>query len=173
MSSVRVRVVASGLVLALAVAGGAVALRAQQAPEPKAVPAHPAQAAPAGHPSAAGPEASLLDVMDEMKARLKSLSASCTVKAQEPALAAVMEMQRLILVAKAFEPNTMADKPEAERPAHLTAYRKELLRTLKELADLEADLLDGNFDAATKRVETSLPDLRDEAHEQFKKQRRR
>lgn len=170
MSPARVCVVASSLVVALAL--GAVALNAQQAPEAKAAPAQAAPAA-AAHKSAAGPEDSLHDVMEAMKPLLKSLSTACAAKAKEPALAAVTEMQRLMLVAKVFEPTTLADTPEADRPALLLGFRKDLLRALKELADVELDVLDGNFDAATKRVETSLPDLRDEAHELYKKKRRR
>src|SRR5262245_57031743 len=105
MSS-RVRVVSAGLVLALSVALGTVALPAQQAPQPKAV---PAQAAPAGAPkSLAGQEKSLRDVMNGMKGNLKTLDAACTAKSKEPALAAVCEMERLILVAKSFEPQNLA-----------------------------------------------------------------
>ena len=109
--------------------------------------------------------------MNGMKSNLKTLSAACTSKSRDPALAAVSEMERLMLVAKSFEPQNQADTPEADRPQHLVDFRKDLLRTLKELADLESELLDGNFDAATKRIESSLMDLRDESHDKYKKKR--
>jgi hypothetical protein len=158
--------------LAVVLVAGAVALNAQQAPDPKAVPANK-PAAPVARPSAAGPEESLHDVMETMKDRMKSLAAACAAKSKDPALAAVTDMQRLMLVAKAFEPDTVADKPEAERPAFLVDYRKHVVRAIKELAEVELDVLDGNFDSATKRVETNLVDLRDESHDEFKKKRRR
>jgi soluble cytochrome b562 len=171
MLSARLRLGVSALAVILLL--GAVALRAQQAPKPQPAPAPaPGQTTPAHAPPKAGAaEASLRDVMNGLKNNIKTLSTACAGKAREPALAAVAEMERLVLVGKGFEPQNQADTPEADRPQHLVDFRKDMLHLLKELADLEGDLLDGNFDAASKRIDTALPDLRDEAHDKYKKKR--
>ena len=186
----------SGLVftstLAAALALGTVALRAQQAP---AKPADPQTApkpdapkpadgtkpeggksggqhrGPGGAPPAPGQEKSLRDVMNGLKSNLKTLSASVTAKAKDPSVAAVSEMERLVLLGKTFEPENMADTPEADRPQHLIDFHKDMLVLLKQLADLETEVLDGKFDDATKRIDGPLMDLRDESHDKFRKPR--
>jgi len=174
-------------VLGAALALGTVALHAQQAP---AKPADPQSApkpdapkpadgtkpegqhhGPPGGAPAPGQEKSLKDVMNGLKNNLKTLSASVTAKAKDPSVAAVSEMERLVLLAKTFEPQNMADTPEADRPQHLIDFRKDMLGLLKQLADLETEVLDGKFDAATARINGPLMDLRDESHDKYKKQR--
>jgi soluble cytochrome b562 len=175
----------SGLIvtsaLAAALALGTVALRAQQSPAKPADPQNapkPAEGTkpegqhhgPPGGAPAPGQEKSLKDVMNGLKGNLKTLAASVAAKAKDPSVAAVSEMERLVLVAKTFEPQNMADTPEADRPQHLIDFRKDMLGLLKQLADLETEVLDGKFDDATKRIEGPLMDLRDESHDKYKKQ---
>src|SRR5262249_28551928 len=160
---------------------GAVALHAQQAPakpaDPQSAPkadapkppdGKPDHGPPGGPPPAPGQEKSLKDVMKGLNANIKTLATACSSKARDPALAAVSEMERLVLVAKPFEPQNLSDTPEADRAQHVTDFRKDLLGLLKQLADLETEVLDGKFDAATARINGPLIDLRDESHDKYK-----
>lgn len=107
--------------------------------------------------------------MEGMKASLKKLGPALQAGQQADALAAVAALQKHALEAKAGGPSNLADKPEAERPAHALAYRRELALLLGELAALEVLVIDGKNEEAFARIKDKLVTLRDAAHEKFQK----
>ncbi len=123
---------------------------------------------PRGAPPAPGQEpADLEGVMDGIKGQLKSLAGAIGTSNTEAALVAVNDMERLVLLAKKYGPNNMNTVAAADRPAHQVAYRKALLGVLKELADVELNVLDGKFDAAMEQLKGPLAEMRDDAHDKF------
>jgi len=125
-------------------------------------------AAPGEPAAAAVGESTLEDVMKGLKAQLKQLSSSLDGKKQDSALAAVGEMERLVLLAKTHEPANLNDTPKDGRPAKVVAFRKDLLAVLRELADVEVDILDEKYDAAAAKVSGPLTDMRDEGHDKYR-----
>jgi hypothetical protein len=113
-------------------------------------------------------EKSLKDVMQGLKEKLKQLSAALEAKKQDPALDAVGEMQRLVLLAKTHEPANLDDTPKAGRPAQVVAFRKDLIGLLRELADVEVDILDEHYDAALVKVNGQVLQMRDAGHKKYK-----
>jgi hypothetical protein len=115
------------------------------------------------------PRAELSDVMGELKGRLKALSVALAAKDEPAALEALGAMQGLALEAKGCVPPGTEKLPRDGQAAHVKAFRKELLMLLRQLADLEDEVLDGTWDAATRRATVGLKELRDAAHERFQK----
>ncbi|MBM3986112.1 MAG: hypothetical protein FJ296_10580 [Planctomycetes bacterium] len=113
------------------------------------------------------PQAELADVMGQMKGKLKALTVALAAKDEPASLEVLGAMQGLALEAKGFVPPGTEKLPRDGQAAHVKAYRKELLVLLRQLADLEDEVLDGKWDAATQRATVGLKDLRDAAHEKF------
>ena len=113
-------------------------------------------------------EKSLQGVMQGLKDKLKELTAALEAKKQDPALDAVGEMQRLVLLAKTHEPANLEDTPKAGRPAEVVAFRKDLIGLLRELADVEVDVLDEHYDAALAKVNGQVIQMRDAGHKKYK-----
>jgi hypothetical protein len=124
----------------------------------------PAAAAPGAVPG----EKTLEDVMQGLKEELKQLSAALEARKQEPALDAVGEMQRLVLLAKTHEPKNLNDTPKDGRAAHAVAFRKDLIALLRELTDLEVDVLDERYDTALAAVKGPLLEMREAGHKKYK-----
>ena len=125
-------------------------------------------AAVAAAPGAMVGEKSLKDVMQGLKEKLKQLSAALEAKKQDAALDAVGEMQRLVLLAKTHEPANLDDTPKAGRPAQVVAFRKDLIALLRELADVEVDVLDEHYDAALAKANGQVIQMRDAGHKNYK-----
>jgi molybdopterin converting factor small subunit len=126
-----------------------------------------------GEPAAAAPgavlgEKTLEDVMQGLKEKLKQLSAALEGKKQQDALVAVGEMQRLVQLAKTHEPKNLNDTPKAGRPAQVVAFRKDLIGMLRELADVEVEVLDEQYDAALAKVNGQVIQMRDAGHKKYK-----
>jgi hypothetical protein len=126
------------------------------------------QARPAPH---SGQEQSSLRVtMESMKTHLKGLAMALQREdGRDAALGEVAELQRLVLAAKLETPPGLDGMPQGERAAHALAFRRELAAVLRELAELEIDLLEGRREAAQTRVRKSLFELRERAHERFQR----
>ena len=58
-------------------------------------------------------------------------------------------------------------QPEAERDSHRVEFRKDLARLLAELAGMELEVLDGEWQKAFGRVTGSLYRMRMKAHEKY------
>jgi hypothetical protein len=67
---------------------------------------------------------------------------------------------------KGMVPHTIEDKPEAERPALLTEYRKRMLEVLKKSIELEEKLLAGDRTGARAALE-ELHEMEEEGHKKF------
>ena len=113
------------------------------------------------------PEADLADVMGQMKGKLKALTVALAAKDEPASLEVLGAMQGLALEAKGFVPPGTDKLPRDGQAAHVKAYRKQVLALLRQLADLEDEVLDGAWDDATKRATVTLKELRDAAHERF------
>lgn len=113
------------------------------------------------------PAADLADTMGELRGQLKALNGALAAKDEPASLRAVSEMQRLALVAKDAALPGLDKRPADQRAAQAKAYRKELLGLLRQLADLEDEVLDGRWDEALQRATVTLKSVRDAAHEKF------
>lgn len=124
-------------------------------------------ARPSDPPPRQAPPESLLACMEAMKAELKGTAVA--LRAADPAIALehVAELERFVLLAKLHDPANLAELPEADREAHRLAFRATLVGVLKELADLELDLLDGRTEDAAARIAGPLFRMRQEAHARF------
>ena len=129
-----------------------------------AAPGEPAAAA-AG---AALGEKTLEDVMQGLKEKMKQLSAALEARKHDTALDAVGEMQRLVLLAKTHEPKNLNDTPKEGRPAQVVAFRKDLIALLRELTDVEVDILDERYDTALAAVKGPVVDMREAGHKKYK-----
>jgi hypothetical protein len=119
-------------------------------------------------PGAPPGEKSLQGVMQGLKDKLKELTAALEAKKQEPALAAVGEMERLVLLAKTHEPANLEDTPKAGRPAQVVAFRKDLIALVRALVDVEAAILDEQYDTALTTVNGQVIQMRDAGHKKYK-----
>jgi hypothetical protein len=125
--------------------------------------AHPA-------PRAAQEQSALRVTMETMKTHLKGLAMALQrPDGRDAALGEVAELQRLVLAAKLESPPKLDDLPEADRAAHASGFRRELAAVLRELAELEIDLLEGRSEAAQARVRKSLFEMRERAHERYQR----
>lgn len=113
------------------------------------------------------PAADLADTMGELRGQLKALNGALAAKDEPASLRAVSEMQRLALVAKDTALPGLDKRPADQRAEVAKAYRKALLGLLRQLADLEDEVLDGQWDAAVQRATVTLKTVRDAAHETF------
>lgn len=116
------------------------------------------------------PAADLAETMGELRGQLKALNGALAAQDEAGSLRALSEMQRLALVAKDTPLPGLGKRPADQRAAHARAYRKELLGLLRQLADLEDEVLDGRWDAAAQRATVTLKSVRDAAHEKFQEQ---
>jgi hypothetical protein len=121
---------------------------------------------PAQVEEAAAPE--LFDHMLEVKALVRDLSrlAGDATKKSE-ALPLITELEGHIIAAKEMVPPAAEVKPEAERPAFVLSFRKAMTELLREVAELELDIIEDRNDQAVERITTTLIQMRDKAHEVF------
>lgn len=113
-----------------------------------------------------GPDFS--DLMIGIKKSMKTVSLSIEDPAASArALAAVNEMEVMLLAAKTHEPSNLNEVPRADRKAHATAFRVDLAKTLIETLKLEIAILEGRRDEAMSYVRGSLRDMRDAGHDKY------
>lgn len=116
------------------------------------------------------PDGPASDAMNGLKDNLKALAAALPDPESDAAsLAALAEMQRHALAAKALSPDNLDDVPADRRAAHQAAYRADLARLLQHLLEMEIDLLEGRRDEAIAAIRGELLPLRDAAHERYQK----
>ena len=111
----------------------------------------------------------LAEHMEGLKANLKGIAMALQGSDAETALRHLGEMQRIVLLAKLESPPNLDEQPEREREAHTVKFRKGLVHVLQELAGMELELLDGEYEKAFARVTGSLYTLRESSHDKFKR----
>lgn len=112
-------------------------------------------------------ETELAGHMEEIEDALKQLRKSMKdASARAASLETLAEIQRLTLTCKALTPALVAELPEAERAALVTAYRRTMVDFLLRQLELEAALLDGDAQAAQDAFERFRA-MEDSAHERF------
>lgn len=109
--------------------------------------------------------------MDGMKTNLKPLGrAAGDPEKLEDSLRYVSELQRLVVLSKLEAPANLDEIPAEQQVAHRMAYRRDMAAVLKELAEMEIDLLEGKHEEAAKRVRGSLLPARKEGHRKYQKE---
>jgi len=111
----------------------------------------------------------LAEHMEGLKTNLKGVAMALQGSDAETALRHLAEMQRIVLLAKLESPPNLDEQPEREREAHRAEFRKSLVRVLQELAGMELEILDGEYDKAFARVTGSLYTLRESSHDKFQR----
>ncbi|HEX5011326.1 MAG TPA: hypothetical protein VFY71_13090 [Planctomycetota bacterium] len=123
-------------------------------------------AAPVAPPA---PVETLEDVMQDLKFGLKQLTTALEARKAPDALNAVGDMQRLVVAAKTHEPSNLPKSAsKEEKAAQALAFRRDLIGVLRELADIEVDVLDAHLDQALEKVNGPLIQMRDAGHKKYK-----
>ncbi len=118
-------------------------------------------------PAAAQDPDLLPDTMLELESALKKLRRSIRKEEEDAAsLASLQRIQEAALRCKTLVPALAADLPEAERPAFLRAYRREMAAFLEKAVACEIALLDGDREKA-RALQKALADMETPAHERF------
>ena len=81
-------------------------------------------------------------------------------------LASIAKLQADAVVAKSELPRMLPHVPEAERPAFVVAYRREMVRLLEASLKLESAVLDGKPEPIKEAFE-ALRAMEDPAHDRF------
>lgn len=128
-------------------------------------------AAPRLFASQDDPEEGPLHVtMEGMRDALKGLATAIKDPAtHEDALVHVADLQAHVLRAKMLEPSNLDEIPADQRPAHQTAFRRDMASLLGLLAEAEIHLLDGDAEAVGAMIRGPLMELRDGSHEKYQK----
>ena len=110
----------------------------------------------------------LHDNMKQIKKHLKVVGTSVEDSAsREKVLAAITQMEGLMLLSKLEDPSNLSEKPEAKRAAHTIAFRKDMIASLIEVLKLEVAVLDGDTEMAVEIIKGPLYSMRSEAHERY------
>lgn len=123
---------------------------------------------PARAPLQAEGGSSLEETMERIRGDMKRLAKELEGKEQAAAWKTVCSLQRNVLEAKLGTPTMAASKPEAERPAFVTAFRAKVSELLKATCDLEAAVLAGKYDKALEIHKEIFGPLQKAAHKQFR-----
>lgn len=118
-----------------------------------------------------GPGGGLHQAMERMKGELKKVSNGVADPAKnEETLKAISSLQALVIEGKSGSPENLDQQPAADQPAFKIAFRKDMLKTLRDLIELEVLVLDGkNAEAAAFVKSRIIPD-RDEGHDKYRKE---
>ena len=81
-------------------------------------------------------------------------------------LASIAKLQADAVVAKSELPRMLPHVPEAERPAFVVNYRREMVRLLEASLKLESAVLDGKQEPINNAFE-ALRSMEDPAHDRF------
>ena len=118
--------------------------------------------------TATSEDTELGEIMEGMRADMKSLGKGIDAKDQDAAWKAVCSFQGHVLAAKQKVPEKAESLPEAERPAFVTAFRSRISQLLKASCDAEAAVLAGKFDDADKVVKDVMWPMQKPAHKEFR-----
>ena len=133
-----------------------------------AIPAS-AQQEPGERPAAAQPTRgpSLESAMKQMERSYKALARQLEDSSKdEQSFRAISMLQAGAATSKGMIPHTIEEKPEAERPALLTEYRKQMLEVLKTAIELEEKLVAGDRAGAKASLE-KLHEMEEQGHKKF------
>lgn len=156
------------MTLGAVIVGGALAMPevwAQPEKQPQAQPGR--RAGGPGGPGEGGPGGRVASVEGSMKAMNRGLRelrhnlADASKKDQN--LASVWGIERACVAAKAGKPDNL----EGDQVKMLDTFRREQIKLMTILLDLETAILDGKTDAAQALLK-KVVDLRDESHKTFK-----
>jgi hypothetical protein len=161
--------------LAVAAAGSVIALSAIVAPtivSGQPAPGGPPAAGPAGAPPAGGTAApaSVGTAMTAMNrlfgARgLRGQISDATKNASS--LTMIADFQREAIISKMAVPPTINALPEADRPARMAEYKKEMNKLIRQALDAEEALL-ANDNAKAAEILTAMNATQTEGHQQFR-----
>jgi soluble cytochrome b562 len=168
--TVRNRLIVIAPVFAMALMLGGALLRGADEPAPAA-------ATPAPDHGAHGPDSSaeandpkaLHRHMEAINRDLQKITRNVKdAKKNDQSLAAVQDMQVHTVAAKAMTPTAnAATRPEAERPAYIQEFRRQMVDVLHAELDLERQLLDGKNDDAAQTVK-KLRELEKKGHKDYR-----
>mgnify|MGYP001160172777 CR=1 FL=1 len=113
----------------------------------------------------------LASEMDAIKSELKGLAMTLRAAPLDAAkaLAHVHELEAHLLAAKRLDPPKLSELPEAERAAHLTEYRRDMVAALDLMLKLELDVLSGDAKSAFEKVSGPLFQHREASHGKYQK----
>ena len=120
------------------------------------------------------PGGGLHDLMEDMKDNFRTVMRGLSAEAKgegeadsDALVAATAEMQRLLLLSKAEMPSNLEEIGEADRPAHITAFRIDMAKALISSLELEIKLLEGDHEGALELARNSLIKERDDGHDKY------
>lgn len=114
----------------------------------------------------------LKEEMEKLEEALEAVEAFLAKPEGDAPLAVVTEAQAEMLKAKARQPRLTERQPEADKPKFVNDYKVQMNKLVRGLLDLEDALLEKNWKAA-KKVLDSLEELKKAGHDKFKGKRQR
>ena len=95
-----------------------------------------------------------------MKRNLKALATNIqNPKKDKKSLESIHNMQQHMMAVKLKSPPVLKDTPKDQHAALIRSYRTDATRLLRELVDLEIDILEGRHDAAFGRILSQIDEL--------------
>lgn len=125
------------------------------------------------HASAGGKHSELEDAMEKMNGAFRKLRrqvADATKNANS--LELVANLRAASEKSVDLAPKLAAERPEAERPAFIAAYKKQMQEFVAALAPLEA-ALKANNNAEAEKIVADLGARQKQGHKDFKKQEKK
>ncbi len=117
-----------------------------------------------------GKAPSLMDLMDEIGDLHRGLRRSVKdADSAKEAVPDVRRMQRLAARSMMLVPAMAADLPASERPAFHLAYKREMVRLISGLLDLEEAMMAGKVEEA-KTIYKGLGKIKAAGHKQFQRE---
>lgn len=117
---------------------------------------------------AAAEELDLFEHMLQVKALVRDLAGLAGDASKKvEALPVITQLQGHIIAAKQLTPPAAETRPEGERAAFNLAFRKSMTELLREVAELELDIIEDRNAEAAERITKKLIEMRDAAHELF------
>lgn len=106
--------------------------------------------------------------MEGLKTHMKGTAMALqSPEGRDKALEHIAELQRIVLLAKLEAPSNLGEVAEKERAEHAKDFRRDLTLVLRELAEMEIHVLDGEMEKAFARVVDPLFPMREAAHEKY------
>lgn len=114
----------------------------------------------------------LKEEMEKLEEALEAVEAFLAKPEGDAPLAVVTEAQAEMLKSKARQPRLTERQPEGEKAKFVSDYKVQMNKLLRGLLDLGDALLEKNWKAA-KKVLDSLEELKKAGHDKFKGKRQR
>lgn len=122
------------------------------------------------HAAGLGEVPTLGEVMAEMGDLHRSLRRNLkNTKSAMEAVPTVRHMQRLAANSIMMSPSKSADLAAQDRPAFHLAFKREILRLISGLLDLEEAMMEGNLEEA-KAINKTLGKIKSSGHKRFQRE---